>query len=434
MVAIGTHDYDTIRGPFTYTAKAPSEIKFKALNQTEEYTADQLFEIYRKDKRMKKHVAIVENSPVIPIIYDSQGIVLSMPPIINSEHTKITLNTKNVFIDITATDLTKAHVTLHTIVAAFSQYCSDQFTVEPVKIIDSEGREHIAPRMDERDVEVDVDYVSRLIGTRLGPSDVCRLLNKMSLHSEIHGDNKVRARVPITRSDILHPCDIAEDVGIAYGYNNIVKTTPQCVTIAKQQPLNHLTDLLRGEIAHAGFMEILTFVLVSFEENYTKLRKERDNLAVEISNPKNLEFQLPRTTLISGLLKTLASNKDHPLPIKIFELQDVVVKDEASDVKAKNIRKLCALNCASTAGFEVVHGLLDIVMEKLGFVFKEDYHLEQCDDPTFFPGRQAHIISHGHNVGIMGIIHPEVLKHFELKYPVSALELDFELLSTLIRL
>jgi len=143
---------------------------------------------------------------------------------------------------------------------------------------------------------------------------------------------------------------------------------------------------------------------------------------------------LPRTTLISGLLKTLASNKDHPLPIKIFELQDVVVKDENSDCRARNIRKLCALHSSTSAGFEVVHGLLDIAMEKLGFAFEKDYHLQPCNDPTFFAGRQAEIISHGHNVGIMGIIHPEVLKNFELKYPVSALELDFELLSTLIRL
>lgn len=41
------------------------------------------------------------------MIKDSNGIVLSLPPIINGEHSKITLNTKNVFIECTATDLTK---------------------------------------------------------------------------------------------------------------------------------------------------------------------------------------------------------------------------------------------------------------------------------------------------------------------------------------
>lgn len=49
--------------------------------------------------------------------------------------------------------------------------------------------------------------------------------------------------------------------------------------------------------------------------------------AVHISNPKTLEFQVCRTTLLPGVLKTIASNKKLPLPIKIFEISDVVIKD-----------------------------------------------------------------------------------------------------------
>jgi phenylalanyl-tRNA synthetase beta chain len=33
LVAIGTHDYDTLQGPFTYEALPPEQIRFKALNQ-----------------------------------------------------------------------------------------------------------------------------------------------------------------------------------------------------------------------------------------------------------------------------------------------------------------------------------------------------------------------------------------------------------------
>ena len=45
-MAIGTHDLDTIKGPFKYMAKPPDEIKFKPLNQTKEFTASQLMELY----------------------------------------------------------------------------------------------------------------------------------------------------------------------------------------------------------------------------------------------------------------------------------------------------------------------------------------------------------------------------------------------------
>ena len=62
-----------------------------------------------------------------PIIYDSTRTVASMPPIINSEHSKITLNTRNVFIDITGTDETKLNIVLNIIVTMFSEYCEDAF-------------------------------------------------------------------------------------------------------------------------------------------------------------------------------------------------------------------------------------------------------------------------------------------------------------------
>lgn len=59
---------------------------------------------------------IIKDSPVYPVIYDSNGVVLSMPPIINGDHSKISLNTKNVFIEATATDLTKAKIVLDILV------------------------------------------------------------------------------------------------------------------------------------------------------------------------------------------------------------------------------------------------------------------------------------------------------------------------------
>ena len=50
----------------------------------------------------------------------------------------------------------------------------------------------------------------------------------------------------------MHPCDIAEDVAIAYGYNNIKRTIPKMATVGAQQPLNHFSDLIRNEVAAMG--------------------------------------------------------------------------------------------------------------------------------------------------------------------------------------
>ncbi|KAJ8606347.1 hypothetical protein MRB53_041016 [Persea americana] len=107
LVAIGTHDLDTIEGPFTYEALPPEQIEFAPLNQTKTMNANEMMAFYEKDKHLGRYLHIIRDSPVYPIIYDKNRTVLSMPPIINSNHSKITLETRNVFIDITATDKTK---------------------------------------------------------------------------------------------------------------------------------------------------------------------------------------------------------------------------------------------------------------------------------------------------------------------------------------
>ncbi len=83
------------------------------------------------------------------MFYDKNRQVLSLPPIINSEQTKITLGTKNVFIEITGTDLMKCKICLAIIAAQFSEYCAgdDQYKIEQVKITyeDSPEKSEITP-------------------------------------------------------------------------------------------------------------------------------------------------------------------------------------------------------------------------------------------------------------------------------------------------
>ena len=82
----------------------------------------------QNDKHLSKYLPIIRDSPVYPVILDANRTVCSMPPIINSNHSKITLDTKNVFIDITATDRTKVEIVNNILVTMFSQYTEEQFT------------------------------------------------------------------------------------------------------------------------------------------------------------------------------------------------------------------------------------------------------------------------------------------------------------------
>lgn len=64
-------------------------------------------------------------------------------------------------------------------------------------------------------------------------------------------------------------------------------------------------------------------------------------------------------------MKTIRENRSHPLPIKIFETSDVVFKDTTRERQARNVRHAAAVWCNKTAGFEVVHGILDRAMKML---------------------------------------------------------------------
>ncbi|KAF3848114.1 hypothetical protein F7725_021142 [Dissostichus mawsoni] len=257
LVAIGTHDLDTV-----------------------------------SDSHLRHYLHIIEDKPLYPVIYDSNGIVLSMPPIINGDHSKITLKTKNVFVECTATDLTKE-----------------------AEVVYPDGKTCKYPELAYRKEKLSSDFVNRKVGINESTETIARLLTKMCLRSEVTGvGDEIEVEIPPTRSDF---------------------------------PLNKLTELLRQDLAAAGFTEALNFALVA------------------------------RTTLLPGLLKTLAANRKMPLPLKLFEISDVVLKDDTKD-------------------------------------------------STFFPGRCAEIFVGGKSVGRLGVLHPDVITRFELTMPCSAVEMDIE--------
>ena len=76
-------------------------------------------------------------------------------------------------------------------------------------------------------------------------------------------------------------------------------------------------------------------------------------------------------SIYAGALKTLGSNKDLALPIKLFELSDVVFLAPNKEVGSKNQRQLVAVHCSKESGFEVIHGLLNRVMEVLGIPLRQ---------------------------------------------------------------
>ena len=154
--------------------------------------------------------------------------------------------------------------------------------------------------------DVEIAYVNASTGLKLTPDCAIELVKKMQLEAEVKDSSTLIVRIPITRSDVLHSCDIMEDVAIAYGYNNLPIEIPTTSTVGKENPLAQICELLRIECATSGFTEVLTWALCSRKEIFDDLRLDKQaNKAVSIGNPATVEFEVCRTTLLPGVLKTL---------------------------------------------------------------------------------------------------------------------------------
>lgn len=462
--SIGTHDLDTLKPPFRYCAVPPDQISFVPLTEDNGrvFGGKELMDHYREDplcKHLKPYTDLIYSSPVYPVVYDSANTVCSLPPIINSQHSCIRLSTTNVFIEVTGTDITKCNIVLDTVVTMFSEYCSTPFAVEAVEVRYAQsGKVDVTPLLSNRSCDASVKDINGTIGINITPEEICRLCNRMQLGPAqyIPQAGLVRVNIPPTRSDILHPVDVIEDVAIAYGYNNIKLEIPKTLTVGAPLPINSFTDLLRAEIARAGYVEMLTHGLCSTAENFTHLRRPVGP-AVSLSNPANIEYEVVRTTLLPGALKTLAFNKSisHRDGVKLFEISDVVLVDD-NEIGCRNARRLVGLFASHSSGFEVIHGLVDRVMtgvqiqpeggyaansltgEEIGDlkrIAREGlvYFVKPSSDPTFFPGMAAEVVLRSadgseKSVGVMGVVHPEVLANYDVSYPCSVVELDIEAL------
>jgi len=441
LVSMGTHDLDTVKGPFIYRALKPEHIHFVPLNREEEVNGDGLMSILKDDPKLGKYLYLLEGKEKYPVMMDSNGVIMSLPPIINSQHTKMTLNTHNVLLDITGTDKTKCEIVLNTLIAMFSCYCKNPFTVEEINVINYETNEgKIYPNLTPRKFKVDINYLKTITGIHdILPDKIVKLLEKMELKAEIINSNELEVSAPITRSDILHPCDIAEDLAISYGYNNIKKELTKTKTHGVQQPYNKLSDLFRDEMAMGGYVEFLTMALLSHKDMFTNLlHEEKDDKTAQILYSKSKEFEYIRSSLIPGILKSIEGNKANQLPFKIFEISDVVICDENNEVGAVNRRRLCFAYTNTTSAMEIVQGMVDLLMKKIGLIFncdnkEKNYTIKKSNNEIFFNDRQAEIfILDDIKVGIYGIVHPKVIKNFGIKNPVTLCEIDLQLIMDLI--
>ena len=404
-VSIGIHDLDKVTPPFTFKAVDPESVSFVPLAKTESMN---LREILQRHEKGVDYAFILEGKDRYPLLVDSRDEVLSFPPIINGTLTTVTTETRNVFIDVTGTDLNAIKGALNIVATAMAERGGK---IKTVKIRGTQNE--VTPDLAPRPWTVSIAETNSLLGTKLDGDQMAAALGKMGFDSVAHGDD-LEVMAPAWRLDLIHPVDIMEDVAKGHGYENFGKELPTQQTFGSELLTSKAADVARQLMVGYGYLEATTLTLSSEEDQFDRLRVPRSDV-VEVLNPISEDHTCLRVSLLPSLLMVLRRNKHRDLPQRLFEVGDVM-----DDIKRR--RHLAAVSISARASFTEVKSLVESIMRDLSV----KCIIRSSSSGTYLEGRGAEIVVDDRVIGTFGEVHPEVIAGFELGYPIAAFEVDLE--------
>lgn len=409
--SIGVYDLDTIEPPVRYTTTLPDGIRFVPLEFNRELTPAQ---ILREHPKGIEYGSITRGWSRYPLLVDSRGVVLSIPPIINSESTRVTSKTRQLFIDVTGEDERVANQSLTILMTGLAERGFELRSVA----VKYPGRRVRTPDLRPRRHRLSARNANEFIGLNLKLRGIAKIAERMRYGiADIWGD-ALTLLVPPYRSDLMHEVDIIEDIAIGYGYDQLEPTVPKVVTTGERMPIERLSERARRVLTGLGFMEAMTYTLTNPRTNFELMRARGE--AVEIANPVSEEYTIIRNLLRPCLLSVLRANRRNPLPQRVFEVGDVAVLDEGAETGARNVRRAAAMVIGEGAGFTYIKAVAETLLRELGI----SHEVRPIEHPSFLEGRAAEFVSDGRSLGIVGEIHPEVILGFELEHPVATFEFD----------
>ena len=406
-LAIGIHDSSRIGKKITYKAVKPEDVSFVPLGSEEIMNLE---EILKKHEKGRKYASILEGFEMWPVLLDERKRVLSFPPIINGALTALNESTREVFLDVTGTDLQLVEST----VALLSSVFAERGGAIESALIEYPDKSIRMPDMSGSEMRVNIEYINGLLGLELSGEDMVRLLERARFSAVADGTH-LKVRVPSYRQDILHQADIAEEVGISYGYGRLSPEIPDEVTFGRESPAENLKNAIKEVLIGLGFNEIMTLSLINSEIQFKRMGISEGN-AVTLENPITEMHTSLRKWMLPSIMHILSENTHRDLPQQVFEIGTVV------DVDGKNRWMLAGAVVDDRASFTGVKSIVERLLSDIGVSFD----IFEKNHPSFIAGRCAYVRSSGKEIGFFGEISPNVIVNFGMEHPVTAFELDMK--------
>jgi phenylalanyl-tRNA synthetase beta chain len=412
-VAIGLHDLNAIRQPIFYRAAGPS-FEFVPLGQDRSATVGS---ILANTSEGKTYGSILGAKGLYPVITDSLGTVLSFPPIINGNATRVTSRTKRMFVDVTGTDEKAVDDVLAVISTTLAEAGGKLGTVR----IKRAAGVKITPDLTPTELPLDAKLVRNVLGLDLSRREILQALAKSRMG--IRGN---RVLGPRYRIDLLHPVDVAEEVALGYGVDRIVPVYPPS---GAPGVFNHFEDFLDSAstvMAGAGMIELMTYELTDETSLYSSFQRSSSE-KVNVQNPKSLDHSILRDSLVPALMAALSGNAKSEYPQRVFEIGRVYARTE------DGVRESWHLGCLvahAQASFTEAKMYLEAACR---LAAGKEATARGAEHWAFAKGRCASVKLGQRELGYVGELRPEAVSAFGLGVPVSGFEVDLSALYELLK-
>lgn len=414
LASIGVYDLDTVQGPIRYTSIDPDATRFEPLGMPG--TAMSGREILTDHPKGPAYAGLLDGCERYPALIDANGQILSMPPVINSEPTKVKIGTTRLFVDVTGPSAAAVANSLRMLVSSLIELGGTAYSVDM-------GDGTTAPDLAPRTCAVSLQKARTWLGLPLDAESLTDCFERMRLDVAPIDDDRFDITYPAFRSDIRHMVDLLEDLAIGFGYENIQPALVPTMTVGKPRPEEVISGQARQALIGLGYAEVMSLPMTTEADHFEKLRLPVPARYVRVANPKLKALTVVRSHLLGGVLNALAANKRRPMPVRLFELDNCVALDAEGLNGVREERRLCVAIMGPEAGYAQARSVLDALLRELGI----EATVFATQHPSFVPGRVAGLAA-GDVEGLIGEVHPEALVAFGLDQPVALVEMRLKTL------
>ncbi len=287
-------------------------------------------------------------------------------------------------------------------------------------------------------LSIRVSRTNQVLGTRLSKQQIASYLRRLHLQvAESPGEESCQVKVPSFRPDLEREIDLIEEVARLYGYDNIASTLPQRrMSLVTKGEGSHLIAKAKEALLACGFYEIISYSFIN-EAHFDHLRLAPDDplrQVVRLQNPLSTDATVMRTSLLPGLLETVAYNlKRENRTVALFEYGRVFLPQPGALLPHEQQRLAAVLSGKFSKEhwsepeqeytFYDIKGAIEAVLEKLGIF---DVQYTRVSVPYLLPHKAATLRLAGQEIGVLGEVHPEVLTAFDISEPTWVFECNFD--------